>query len=201
MVATTLTALIIINSVIFTSEAYRRFSANLHNGVSDYYIRPNSGISWVHSLYDPGPGSCNVRGTIRIPFSLGDFYIFRLYFNSNPSGFNFHINNGCGDGWGGTPGCYEINNYNTKLYVYGRTGSNYSTFLEHALSNEVIVTVKRGQLKFYRNNKLVKTASHPTLFKSSYIYFSMNRVYYLHPYPSSLRIGTGFCRVHIYKFP
>ena len=197
---TTIAVLLIIHSVIDMSEATHKFRANLYNGVSDYYIRSGSGISWVNRLYDPGPGSCNVRGTIRLPY-YGWYsrycYTFTLYLNSHPSGFNFHIDNGCGDGWGGTSGCYEVHNYDKKIAVNGRTGSGYSTSLENAVSSVFTVVVKRGQVKFYRNNALVKTASHYTLFTSSYIYFSMNRVYNLNAFPSPRRVGTGLCSVYI----
>jgi hypothetical protein len=201
MVVTTVTVavLLIISSVIDMSEADHKFRANLYNGVSDYYIRSGSGISWVNRLYDPGPGSCNVRGTIRIPFSSGDCYKFRLYLNSNPSKFNFHIDNGRGDGWGGTSWCYEVHNYDKNLKVYGRTGSGDSTFLDSVVTNTVTIIVRKGQVQFYGNNNLVQTVINPTLFTSSSIYFSMNRVYNLNAFPNPLRVGTGLCRVYIYK--
>ena len=201
MVMATVAILLIIFSVIHTSEGDHEFAASLYNGVSDYSIRPVSGIYWVNSLYDPGPGYCNVRGTIRIPFSShdGDCLKFKLHLIGKPSGFNFHIDNGCGDGWGGTPECFELHNYNSFLAVYGRTGSGYRTSEANAVSYVVTVIVRKGQIKIYHGNVLVKTASHPTLFTSSYIYFSMNRVYNLNAYPSPLRVGTGLCSVYIYK--
>ena len=199
MVVTTAAALLVVFSIIYTSEADHKFFANLRSGVNDYYIRSGSGISWVNNLYDPGPGSCNVRGTIRIPFSSGDCYRLELNLNSNPSGFNFHLANGCGDGWGGSFGCYELHNYDKKLAVIGKTGSGDSTSLENAVFYVVKIIVKRGQVKFYQNNALVLTVDNPTLFTSSSIYFSMNRVYNLNAFPNPLRVGTGLCSVYIYK--
>ena len=101
MVMTTVAVLLIIFSVIHMSEADHEFAASLHNGVSDYSI-----------LFDLGeqPGSCNVRGTIHIPLSShdGDCFKFKLHLKGKPSGFNFHTDNGCRDGWGGTPECFEL---------------------------------------------------------------------------------------------
>jgi hypothetical protein len=201
MVTATVAVFLIIFSVIDTSVAVYQFRASLYNGVSNYYNRPGSGISWVNSLYDPGSGYCNVRGTIRIPFYShgGDCYKFKLNLKGNPSGYNFHIDDGCGSGWGGTPGCYEVHNSNRDLAVYGLTSSSYSTFKAKAVSYAVTVIVRRGQVKFYKDNVLMKTASHPTLFTSHSIYFSMNRVYNLTAHPNLLRVGNGHCSVYIYK--
>ena len=169
------------------------FRAGLTTGST--YIRPGSGISWVRNLYNPGPGSCDRRGIIRFPFR--SCHKFVLYFNSKPTGFNFHITNGCGDGWGGSGGCYEVHSYKKTFYVYGKTGSGDSTRLTNIIGNKIEVTIQRGKV-YFKSNDITQTVYNPTLFTSSYVYFGMNRVYNLLAYPNPLRVATGLCSVYIY---
>ena len=171
-----------------------RFRANLSSGST--YIRPGSGISWVRKLFNPSSGSCDMRGIIRFPLS-GKCHKFVLYFNSNPTGFNFHINNGRGDGWGGTSGCYEVHSYKKTFYVYGKTGSGDSTRLTNVIGKRIEVTIQKGKV-YFKSNAITQTVYNPTLFTSSYVYFSMNRVYNLNINPTPLRVATGLCSAYIY---
>ena len=175
-------------------EATTIFDANLSSGNSSL----ESGVFWVNRLYNSSSGTCDMRGTIRINTQSNKCYRFQLEFNNNPTGFNFHIDNGCGDGWGGTSGCYEVHNYQRSFSVFGRTGSGYRGRIENAISSQVIVDVRRGSVQFYNSLGLSRTFSNPTLLTNSYIYFSMNRVFNLNAFPNPPRVASGLCHVRIY---
>ena len=169
---------------------------------SSTFIRSTSGISWVRKLYGLPSKPCIYKGIISLPFNSGDCYKFDLDFNTNPTGFNFHIANGCGDGWGGTPGCYEVHNYKSSFYVYGKTGSGDSIKLEDVIGSNINsrseVTIQRGKVEFKNHNEINQTVYDSTLFTSSTLYFSMNRVRDLNRYPTPQRVATGLCRVFIH---
>ena len=179
-----------------TVTATHRFRAYLTSGSN--YIRSGSGIYWVRRLSNPGSGSCDMQGTIRLPFNSRSCYRFIFFLTSNPTGFNFHIDNGCGDGWGGTYRCYEVHNYGRGFSVYPRTGSGQATHFANAIGTRTDVTIQRGKVGF-RSNGITRTVYSSTLFTNSYVYFSMNRVYNLNRYPNPPRVGTGLCRVWIYS--
>ena len=171
------------------------FEANLTTGYTS--ISSLSSISWVRNLTNPGFGPCDMRGIIRLPL-FGSCHTFLLEFNSNPTGFNFHIANGCGDGWGGSSGCYEVHNYKKTFYVYGKTGSGDGTRLTNVIGKQIVVTIQKGNV-YFGSNDITQTVYNPTLFTSSYVYFSMNRVYNLNAFPNPPRVGTGLCHVFIFR--
>ena len=160
------------------------------------YIKPGSGITWVTELINPSLQPCDTQGIIRLPFSSSSCYRFLLHLSSDPTGFNFHIANGCGDGWGGTFGCYEVHNYKKGFYVFGKTGSGDSHRSTNVIGTWAEVRIEKGKVEF-KSNEMTQTVNNPTLFTSSYVYFSMNRVYNLKAYPNPPRVGKGLCDTSI----
>ena len=179
----------------FTGGAHERVIFSNYLNEEHPYIKPTSGISWVTPISN-WTEYCGSQGIIRLPFNSSSCYKFVFTF-LHLTGFNFHISNGCGDGWGGTSGCYEVHNYKSIFYVYGKPGSGDRTRLINAVQNWVIaVTIEKGKVQF-RNYLMNEIISNPTLFTSSYVYFSMNRVYNLKAYPNPPRVATGLCSATI----
>ena len=179
----------------FINETGYIFRTNLVHGIAPY-IESGSGITWVTELINPSQESCDMQGIIRLPFSSSSCYRFSLWLYK-PTGFNFHIANGCGDGWGGSYKCYEVHNYKKNFFVYGTIASRYSTHVDDVIGTLVAVTIEKGKVKF-ESGGIIKTFYNPTLFTSSYVYFSMNRVYNLKAFPNPLRVAKGLCAAYIY---
>ena len=201
----------------FAGAVWISFSMNLHLAVATHLTRPGvadyifavdlstgvnittsgSGISWVSDLKNPlTPGDCDMQGIIRIPFNSTSCYKFMLDFYK-PTGFNFHISNGCGNGWGGSSGCSEVHNYKSSFNVYGKRGN---THLSDVIFTPTEVRIWKGGVYFKSYHAAIaQTVRNPTLFTSSYVYFSMNRVYYVNRFQNPPPVGTGFCRFSIYN--
>ena len=93
----------------------------------------------------------------------------------------------------------EVHNYKNTFYVYGKPGSGDRTRILNAVHNWVTVKIEQGKVEFRSNAINLITVSNPTLFTSSYVYLSMNRVYNLKAYPDPPRVGTGLCYIAIFS--
>ena len=163
------------------------FRSDLTHG--DSYQGPD--VSWVFEFFRPNFRTCNIQDTVRIPCpsSSGTCYKFLFDFNLWPTAFSFHLANGCGTGRGETSGCYEVHSYNKEFHVYGSKESGYKETVSNAISLYVKLEVKRGSVKFYSSNGMIRYYSHSTLFTGDHITLSMNRVYDLKAFPS--HTGSG----------
>ena len=191
-------AILWLSVLTYTAIAMPTFRADLTDG--SYYIQSGSEITWHKDLNDPaGSQPCDMQGIIRIPFSSTTCYRVEFTFNNNePSGFNFHFGNGCGDGWGGTPGCYEVHNKEKKVVVYPKTGSGSSSSFPDIVTSDNDVKIESGSVTIINGDGTEENVRHSTLFAPGNVYLSMNRVWDLTRYPNPPRVGTGLCSVRIY---
>ena len=195
----TLSAVLWLSVLTYTTTAIPIFRADLTDG--SYFIKSNSDITWYKDLHDPDPagGSCDMQGIIRIPFSSTSCYRVEFTFNNEePSGFNFHFSNGCGDGWGGTSKCYEVHSHTKKVVVYPKTGTGSKTELPDIITSDTDVRIESGSATVINGDGARKPVKHSTLFAPGNVYLSMNRVYDLTRYPNPPRVGTGLCSVRFY---
>ena len=194
-----LSAILWLSVLTYITTAMPTFRADLTDG--SYFIKSNSDITWYKDLYDPDPagGSCDMQGIIRIPFSSTSCYRVEFTFNNEePFRFNFHFSNGCGDGWGGTPNCYEVHSKKRKVLVFPKTGTGSKTELPDIITSDTDVKIESGSVTVINGDGVRKTVDHSTLFAPGNVYLSMNRVYDLTRYLNPPRVGTGLCSVRIY---
>ena len=191
-------AMLWLSVLTYITSAMPIFRADLRNG--SYYIQSGSQITWFKDLHDPGSHACDMQGIIRIPISSTTCYRVEFTFNNHvPSGFNFHLGNGCGDGWGGTKRCYEVHNHARKVVVYPRTGTGDSTTLPDIITSDNDVKIESRSVTVINGDGTEENVYDSTLFRRGDVYLSMNRVYDLTRFPDPPRVGTGLCSVRIYK--
>ena len=193
------------------------FKIDLTTGA--YEIAPNSGITW-RNIPGTNGNNCSLQGVLRIVFpepSKGvqrRRFQFELYFASDARGWNFHIGDTRGDGYGGGHGnAAEVHNINRDWYVYGNSLPGYQDYtsenvpflvdhLSNAITDHVTVTIGDELVEFdnhngtqlhYNSEYLFALSGQPTSGRINYkIFFGMNRVI-----TSTSRSGTGLCRVVI----